>query len=154
MRMKCSFLSITLVYIQPSSINPHWYWMYGYTCMIIILSQCDVNTEYTIIMVGIHISFCGYSPGYQENHQWWYEEKKFSTTGSLCKYITSLTVRHYVVFVTGLSGVHEMHGRVHPNLARYNYLVLCCRPSPLAYPTDSTTLLVTSYLPIKTLVAR
>ena len=45
----------------------------------------------------------------------------------------------YVVVVTGLIGMHKC-------------LVLCCRPSPLAYPTDSTTLLVTSYLPIKTIL--
>ena len=60
----------------------------------------------------------------------------------------------YMVVVTGLIGVHSMHGRVHPSQACYNYLVLCCRPSPLAYPTDSTTLLLTSYLPLKTLVSR
>ena len=53
--------------------------------------------------------------------------------------IVFTTMLVLVVVVTGLIGVHK-------------YLVLCCRPSPLAYPTDSTTLLVTSYLPMKTIL--
>ena len=62
-----------------------------------------------------------------------------------CIYVNS--VGYHVVVVTGLIGVHGVH-------PCYNYFVLCCRPSPLAYPTYTTTLLMTSYLPIKTLVAR
>ena len=64
-----------------------------------------------------------------------------------------------ITYITLISGSCNRLNRrymvelVHPNQACYNYLVLCCRPSPLAYPTDSTILLLTSYLPIK-LVAR
>ena len=52
----------------------------------------------------------------------------------------------YVV-VTGLIGVHsDMHQQ-----ACYDYISSTL--SPLAYPTDTTILLMTSYLPIKTLVS-
>ena len=60
---------------------------------------------------------------------------------------------YYVVVVTGLIGVHEMI-ECTPIKPVTTNLVLYCRPSPLAYPTDTTILLVTSYLPMKTLVAR
>ena len=53
------------------------------------------------------------------------------------------------VVVTGFIGLLEMHDRVYPNEACYNFCTLL-PSSPLAYPTDSTTLLVT----IKTLFAR
>ena len=47
-----------------------------------------------------------------------------------------------------------MHGRVHPKLSLLQLSCTLLPSSPLAYPTDSTILLLTSYLPINTMVSR
>ena len=46
-----------------------------------------------------------------------------------------------------------MHGECTP-IKSVTSILYSVASSPLAYPTDSTILLVTSYLPIKTLVSR
>ena len=51
-------------------------------------------------------------------------------------------------------GVHEMHGRVHPNYCHVTDLLVVDLHSSLAYFTMIHRLLVASKLPIKTLVAR
>ena len=52
-----------------------------------------------------------------------------------------------------LIGVHEMHGRMHPNQGLVTVLLVHDPLSSLAYPMITHTPLVASNLPIKTLVA-
>ena len=53
-----------------------------------------------------------------------------------------------------LIGVHEMHGRMHPNSGLVTVLLAHDPLSSLAYPMITHNPVVASNLPIKTLVAR
>ena len=79
------------------------------------------------------------------------------TSISYCQITTTFIQSHthiYTQSTNTLIGVHEMHGRMHPNQRLATNLLVNDLLSSLGYPMITHVPLVACNLPIKTLVAR